>query len=184
MAKEHAGKVDRAARDGDRAASNGDVILPRAASDGLAVGLERNGEVEVVPVAHHEVLGRGRCSKVWVVALGGGPRLEVECALEGLVALPDLLLRHPRQLAYLAERPRNGGLPAGNEDARRDDGVNALPAQELLLVAALIELLGGVGDSLGHLVPVARVLNKLRDMRDAALRLFIVRARVGTLEIL
>ena len=118
------------------------------------------------------------------MALGRRTRLEVKCALEGLVALPDLLLRYTRQLAYLAERPRNSGLPTGDEDACSDNCVNTFPAEELLLVAALIELLGCVGDSFGHLVHVARVLNKLGNMRDASLRLFIVRTRVGTLQVL
>ena len=184
MAKEHAGKVNRPARDRDWAASNGDIVITSTASDSLAVGLERDGEVEVVPVPHHEVLRGRRCGEVWVVALRRCTRLEVKCTLEGLVALPDLLLRDTRQLAYLTERPWNGSLPTGDEDACGNDGIDAFPAEELLLVAALIELLGCVGDSLGHLVRVTRVLDKLGNMRDATLRLFIVRPSVGTLEVL
>jgi hypothetical protein len=138
VAKEHAGEVDSTARDGYWAAPHGDVALPCAAGDGLAVGLERNGEIKVIPVAHHKVLGRGRRGKVAVLALGGRTRLEVERAFEGLVALPNLLLRHTRQFDDLAERPRHSGLPAGDEDAGGDDSVDTLPTQELLLVAALV----------------------------------------------
>ena len=128
MAKEHAGEVYRPARDRDWAASNSDVVLSSTAGDSLAVGLERDGEVEVVPVPNHEVLRGSRRGEVWVVALRRCTRLEVECTLEGLVALSDLLLRYTRQLAYFTERPWDGGLPTGDEDACGDDGVDTFPA--------------------------------------------------------
>src|SRR5258706_8320029 len=45
VAKEHAGKVYRPARDRDRAASNGDVVRSSTAVSSLAVGLECTGDV-------------------------------------------------------------------------------------------------------------------------------------------
>jgi hypothetical protein len=54
-----------------------------------------------------------------------------------------------REVTDLAERAGHVCLATRDEDTRCDDGVEWFPAEQLLLVCTLVELLGDVADRLG-----------------------------------
>jgi hypothetical protein len=54
------------------------------------------------------------------------------------------------EVANLAERAGHMGLATRDEDARRDDSVQRLAAQQLFLVCTLVELFGNVADRFGQ----------------------------------
>jgi hypothetical protein len=78
-------------------------------------------QIEVIAVAHQEVLGardargaRERCAR---------PRCEIERLFEGLVALSKDFLRHMREVTDLAQGARHVCLATRDGDTRCDHGV-------------------------------------------------------------
>jgi len=132
FAQEVASEEYRSTSNRHRAPPVCDAVLPRLDNDVGTYGLDVRRQIEVIAVSSEHVFRTRRRGR----RRGGRrrPRGEIERLLEGFVALPKDFLRHMRQVAYFSERAWNVSLPTRDEDAGRNDRVQRLPAQQLLLV--------------------------------------------------
>ena len=145
LAQQQTRKVNRTTRNRHRTPPIGNPMLPRRNNDIRTNRLHADRQIEMIAVPHEQRL-RPRRRIVRIVALSGGTRREIEGLLERLVALPERLLRHVRQVTNLSKRSRNVRLATGDEYACSDDGLEGLSTEKLFFVRALVELLGDVAD--------------------------------------
>ena len=119
----------------------------------------------MVAVPHQQVLRTGGTAGRDGVAVLGRAGGEVERLLECLVALSEDLLTDVREVADLAERARDMRLSTRDEDARRDDRLQRLAAEQFLLVRSLVQLFRDIGDGFGEgelVTPAGDVTERLQ----------------------
>ena len=109
---------------------------------------------------------------------------QVERLLQRLVALAEDLLANLREVADLAERTRYVSLPTRDEDARGDDSLKRLAAEQLLLVGPLIELLRDVGNGFWKGELVAPTRDVAEGLKQVPFRARTLGSVVRTLELL
>ena len=152
LVKEVAGEEEAGAGDGVRIATGQEAVLGRARDDALRRRLDVRRQREAGAQADDDV-ERGMLDRRSVVrpARAAARRRraaarDVKRPLDDLEAVGDVLLGRTGQLGDLLERPTDALRATGDEDARGVDGARRLAPTEPLVVDALEELLGHVGD--------------------------------------
>lgn len=148
LAQQQTRKVYRTTRNRHGAPPIRDPVLTRGNDDIRTNRLHANRQIEMIAVPHEQRLRSSR-RVVRIVTLCGGTGREIERLFERLVALPERLLRHVRQVTNLSKRPRYVRLATRDKYACSDDSLEGLSTKKLFFVRSLVKLLGDIANGFG-----------------------------------
>lgn len=156
-------------------------IFASSDNDVPADSLNVRRKIKMIAVSDQEIFwsssgaGSGR--------IGRCARGEVKCLLQSFVALSQRLLGDVRQVADFAECTWYMCLTTRNENARRDDSIEGLAAQQFFFIRSLVELFRDVADGFGEGELVAPIGDVSEGSEEIALRTRALGTRGGALQL-